>query len=73
MVVEIDLDAGPQVGEPRKLFEGSWVVESGGMNQMYDATADAQRFVMVRMAEESNTIHVVLDWTEELERRLANR
>ena len=39
----------------------------------WDATADGQRFVMVRVGESRDkpvtTLHVVLNWTEELKRR----
>jgi tRNA A-37 threonylcarbamoyl transferase component Bud32 len=74
MIVDVDLRDGFRAGEPQKLFEGSWEVETGGQNQMYDVTPDGRRFVMVRTAEASNTIHVVLNWgAESAGRSAANR
>jgi hypothetical protein len=40
----------------------------------WDATADGQRFVLVRVGESVDkpvtTLHVVLNWTDELQRRV---
>ena len=40
----------------------------------WDATADGQRFVMVRVGESTDkpvtALHVVLNWTDELQRRV---
>ena len=71
MAVDVELDSagaghGFRAGEPRKLFEGDWAVESGGMNPMYDVAPDGERFVMVRTADEANTIRVALGWLAEL-------
>jgi len=43
----------------------------------YDVTADGQRFVLVKTVEDRSrsdaTINVVVNWTEELQRRVPAR
>jgi serine/threonine-protein kinase len=68
MTVPVDLGEEFVAGEPQKLFEGSWAVESGGLNPMYDVSPDGERFVMVRADEGWNRVRVVLGWQTELER-----
>jgi Tol biopolymer transport system component len=59
-------------GTPRLLFEGLYVASSD-----YDVTADGQRFLMIKpVAQEgaaATQIHVVLNWFEELKRRVPTR
>jgi serine/threonine-protein kinase len=77
MVVETRTQAGSQpifsAGTPRMLFEGPYVA-TGTTATNYDVTADGQRFLMVkRVAQESaaaNQFNVVLNWFEELKRRV---
>jgi serine/threonine-protein kinase len=73
MAVDVDLSKDFHAAEPRKLFEGNWGVETGGMNQMYDVAPDGRRFVMVRADEQWSRINVVLGWLPELERLTAAR
>jgi serine/threonine-protein kinase len=57
---------------PRKLFEGPFRVD--GPFRSYDVTADGQRFLFVRAAEQPaahvNQIVLVQNWTEELKARV---
>src|SRR5439155_7398452 len=67
-----------RVDDPRVLFEtkpGDY--DSTGPVRGWDATADGQRFLLVRVNESSDkpvaTLHVVLNWTEELKRRVPGK
>jgi hypothetical protein len=61
-------------GNATKLFDGPWFVGQSG--QTYDVSHDGRRFLMIKeptstqAAGLSTTINVVLNWTEELKRRL---
>ena len=70
-------------GRPRLLWQGHY---SPGMSSScglpgvtsfnYDATPDGQRFLMVKDVDQdvaSNRIHVVVNWTQELARRMAQK
>ena len=54
---------------PLVLFEGSYDFTPG--MRAYDVTPDGQRFLMIKedASSESNEIHVVLNWFEELRAR----
>jgi hypothetical protein len=77
MVVETKTQPGSQpifsAGTTRMLFEGSYVASGVAANN-YDVTADGQRFLMVKpVAQQSaapTQINVVLNWFEELKRRV---
>ena len=60
-------------GKPRVLFEGQYI-GGPGFNAGYDVTADGQRFLMLKAATEQEAaatqINVVLNWFEELRRRV---
>ena len=73
MAVPVELRSEFTAGEPRKLFEGSWGVESGGLNPMYDVAPDGQSFVMMSADEGWNRIRVVLGWQAELEQLTSRR
>ena len=54
------------------LFEGYYAADTKNMTN-YDVTPDGQRFVMVKPSEQERTatqINVVLNWFEELKRRV---
>ena len=67
MVVPIRTEPTFRSGAPKALFGGNYL--RGGGRQ-FDITPDGKRFLMIRESEDAkNTeIHVVLNWTEELER-----
>jgi len=71
MAVPVALGEEFTAGEPQKLFEGSWGVESGGLNPMYDVAPDGQSFVMVSADEGWNRVRVALGWQAELEQLMA--
>jgi hypothetical protein len=70
MAVSIQTEPRFLAGTPTALFEGSY----RGLNstprgyQYYDISPDGQRFLMVKLAQETPQIHVVLNWFEELKR-----
>jgi hypothetical protein len=71
MAVEISTTGALKAGAPRTLFEGRYV-RSPNAVAGYDVAADG-RFLMVQPLHPdppTNQIHVVLNWTEELKRRL---
>ena len=71
--VEIVTDPVLRVGMPRQLFEGGYI--GGSPCRGYDVTPDGQRFLMVGEGEPPphepvTQINVVLNWFEELKRRV---
>jgi serine/threonine-protein kinase len=74
MGAEIKTQPNLTVGRPRLLFEGRYLTVGIGATPLYDVTADSQRFLMIRAGEESavaaTQIHVVLNWFEELKKRV---
>ncbi len=83
MVVEVRTQPSLTAGRPRLLWQGHY---SHGMSSScgapgvtsfnYDATPDGQRFLMVKDLHQdvaSNRIHVVVNWTQELARRMAQK
>jgi serine/threonine-protein kinase len=76
MGVDISTEGEFLAGKPRQLFEGSYVRSSAGyVRANYDVSPDGQRFLMLKSVEQKpaalTQIHVVLNWSEELKRRLA--
>ncbi len=67
MAVPIETKPAFKAGKPRVLFQGSF-------SRGFDISADGQRFLMVKdqegEVEETAHIKVVLNWFEELERRV---
>jgi len=61
--VSVQMEPNFKVSKPRVLFEGSYLPG-------FDISPDGQRFLMLKMEMEiePSTIHVVLNWFEELER-----
>jgi len=75
MAVDIDTRKGFDAGKPRLLFEGPYSVNNPMRG--YDVTSDGEHFVLIRPSTESvkaeqpfTQMHVVLNWTEELKRRV---
>ena len=56
-----------RVGTPTKLFEARY---KAAYDASFDVAPDDQRFLMIKpsAAEEARTLHVVLNWFEELKR-----
>jgi serine/threonine protein kinase/Tol biopolymer transport system component len=76
MSVEIGTQEGFLAGKPRQLFEGPYVRSSAGyVRANYDVSHDGQRFLMLKSVEQKSApltqMHVVLNWSDEMSRRLA--
>ena len=65
--------SGFSAGKPRMLFEGPYLPTSASF-PYYDVSPDGQRFLMLKLVESQASaptqIHVVLNWFEELKRRV---
>jgi hypothetical protein len=74
MAVETTLQPTFSAGKPRMLFEGRYLTTGYPLNgTAYDVSPDGQRFLMVKEIEQARStakINVVLNWTEELRRRV---
>jgi serine/threonine-protein kinase len=81
MVVEVRTQPSFTAGRPRLLWQGHYSPGMGsscgapGVTSFnYDVTPDGQRFLMVKDLHQdvaSNRIYVVVNWTQELARRMA--
>jgi Tol biopolymer transport system component len=72
MSVPVNLTPALTFGKPVTLFQGRYVATGLGPPS-YDVTSDGQRFLMVKPSPEElapGRIHVVLNWFEELNRRV---
>jgi hypothetical protein len=72
--VGIATQPGFAAGKPRMLFEGPYQ-PTGATIQNYDVSPDGQRFLMIKASEQESVptqINVVLNWFEELKRRVSN-
>jgi serine/threonine-protein kinase len=73
MAVDITTQSGFAAGNPRTLFEGRYE-PAPITNPNYDVSPDGQRFLMVKPVEREQAvptqINVVLNWFEELKRRV---
>ena len=73
-MMAVDITAQPvfSAGRPTVLFEGrNWPI--AGIVPTYDVSPDGQRFLMVKESEQAASatqINVVLNWFEELKRRV---
>jgi serine/threonine-protein kinase len=67
---------GFSAGKPRMLFEGPYLPTAASF-PYYDVSPDGQRFLMLKPAESQTSaptqINVVLNWFEELKRRVPTR
>jgi len=71
-MMAVDVMAQPifSAGKPRMLFQGEYYV---GSSTNYDISPDGQRFLMIKPSEQAASaaqINVVLNWSEELKRRV---
>jgi Tol biopolymer transport system component len=73
MAVDIATQPGFSAGKPRVLFEGQYQPTPATFPN-YDVSPDGQRFLMLKASESAETaptqINVVLNWFEELKRRV---
>jgi hypothetical protein len=73
MAVDITAQAGFAAGKPRTLFEGRYE-RTPATSPNYDVSPDGQRFLMLKRSEleiaAPTQINVVLNWFEELKRRV---
>jgi serine/threonine-protein kinase len=70
MAVEVTTNPVLSASKPRRLFERPYELSSA-LWPDYDVSPDGQRFLMVKMVDESEVpaqINVVLNWHEELKR-----
>jgi hypothetical protein len=71
--VDIATQAGFAAGKARMLFEGQYVPTPATLPN-YDVSPDGQRFLMLKPSEQAQAaptqINVVLNWFEELKRRV---
>jgi Tol biopolymer transport system component len=76
MVVDVDTTAAFRASAPRVLFDlpAAVVGSLGGPLRGYDVSADGRRFIASRLTtslpDPITQIHVVLNWAEELQRRV---
>jgi serine/threonine-protein kinase len=71
MAVDIAGDTALRAGTPRLLFEGKY--EKAGIGRNYDVTPDGQRFLMIKSGTangQTAQMNVVMNWFEELKRRV---
>jgi serine/threonine-protein kinase len=75
----VPLRAGPRetfaAGDAVKIIDGGYFTADGEVNlgRTYDITPDGRRFVMIkdmRDGEQPTSLSIILNWTEELARRL---
>jgi hypothetical protein len=72
IAVEITTPPAFLLGKPRVLFEGAYVLTPRSFPD-YDVFPDGQRFLMLKATEQAQApdqINVVLNWFEELKRRV---
>jgi Tol biopolymer transport system component len=73
MAVDIATQSGFAAGKPRMLFEGPYLLTAATFPN-YDVSSDGQRFLMLKPNEQTQSaptqINVVLNWFEELKRRV---
>jgi Tol biopolymer transport system component len=74
MAVSIQVEPEFRAGKPRVLFEAEYDLHRFD-DRNYDITRDAQRFVMVQSEKTSEIarIHVVVNWFEELQRKMQEK
>ena len=72
MSVEVSTQPSFSAGKPKMLFEGPNLPTPGTIAN-YDVSSDGQRFLMLKANEQESApaqIHVVMNWFEELKRKV---
>jgi eukaryotic-like serine/threonine-protein kinase len=73
MVVAVETKPGLAAAKPKPLFEGQYEPSLYAFSANYDVSADGQRFLMLKSSEQgtpATQINVVLNWFEDLKRRV---
>jgi hypothetical protein len=73
MVVPVQTTPEFSLGTPRQQFEGAYLQISG---YSYDIAPDGKRFIMAKGVNQQTTttqLNVVVNWHEELKRRMSKR
>ena len=73
MVVPVQTTPDFSIGKPRQQFEGAYLQISG---YSYDIAPDGKRFIMAKGVNQQTTttqLNVVVNWVEELKRRMSTR
>jgi serine/threonine-protein kinase len=72
MAVSVRTHPSLEIGRPRLLFEGNYLLSSG-RTANYDVSADGQQFLMLKPAEAHastpSLINLIQNWSEELKRK----
>ena len=71
MAVEVTTQPSFSAGTPKMLFEGQYLSTAGPWFCNYDVSPDGQHFLMIKESEPQ--INVVLNWFEELKRRVPTK
>jgi hypothetical protein len=71
MAVTVSAYPGLALSEPRVLFEHRYSFGAGITLPNYDVSADGQHFAMIKDELSSTRLNVVLNWANELNRRVA--
>jgi Tol biopolymer transport system component len=71
-MIAVNVSTGTELGlsPPVRLFEQPYAYGLALSIASYDVSADGQRFLMVKSADGSNHLNVVLNWSEELKQRV---
>jgi len=73
MAADVTTQPTFSAGKPKMLFEGSYLLTAGTFPN-YDVSSDGQRFLMLKPSEQpepaATQINVVLNWFEELKRKV---
>jgi hypothetical protein len=72
MAVDFDTQPSFSAGKPRMLFQGPFA-HAARANPDYDVSPDGQKFLMLKANEQAQApvqINVVLNWFEELKRKV---
>jgi serine/threonine-protein kinase len=70
MVVDVSTRPDLTLSQPRVLFEQRYAFGSAQTMANYDVSRDGQRFVMVKDDSASGRLSIVLNWFDELKRRV---
>lgn len=70
IAVEITRQPDFSIGRVRVLFEGPYVSAQAAPRPNYDVSPDGQRFLMIKESGSRPQLNVVVNWFEELKRRV---
>ena len=72
MAVPVQTEPTFAVERPKTLFEGQYLAQRGYGSPNYDVAPDGSRFLMIKPVEDTSVaeLRVVLNWLEELKRRV---